>query len=84
MEAYIFCYESEDKYSIDIGYVGGKDSRKIEEYLTFYKQALNQIFVEFSAVEIEADNVDPFTFLLLNELEYAKIESLDSYIYDVN
>ena len=84
MEAYILCYESEDKDSIDIGYVGGKDSRKIEEYLTFYKQALNQLFIEFSTVEIEADNVDPFAYALLNEFEYDNSESWDSYIYDVN
>ena len=78
------CYESEDKDSIDIGYVGGKDSRKIEEYLTFYKRALNQLFIEFSTVEIEADNVDPFAYALLNEFEYDKSESWDAYIYDVN
>ena len=82
--AYILCYESEDKDSIDIGYVGGKDSRKIEEYLTFYKRALNQLFIEFSTVEIEADNVDPFAYALLNEFEYDKSESWDAYIYDVN
>lgn len=84
MAAYILCYESEDKDSIDIGYVGGKDSRKIEEYLTFYKRALNQLFIEFSTVEIEADNVDPFAYALLNEFEYDKSESWDAYIYDVN
>lgn len=84
LEAYILCYEGEDKESIDIGYIGGKDTSKIDEYLSFYKQALNQLFTEFSSVEIEADNVDPFAFALLNEFEYDKSESWDTYIYDVN
>lgn len=82
IEAYILCYESEDKDSIDIGYIGGKNSRKIEEYLAFYKEALKQLFIEFSTIEIEADNVDLFAYALLNEFEYDKSESWDTYIFD--
>jgi GNAT superfamily N-acetyltransferase len=83
VEAYIFCYESEDEHSIEMGYVGGKDIRKRAEYLDFYREALNQLFTEFNNIEIEADNVDPFAFALLNEFKYDKSESWDTYVYDV-
>lgn len=82
--AYILCYESEDENSIDIGYVGGKDSSKTEDNLVFYKQTLNQLFIEYSNIEIEADNVEPFAFVLLNEFEYDKNESCDTYVFDGN
>lgn len=82
IEAYILCYQSEDKKSIDIGYVGGKDVSKRKDYLVFYKQTLNQLFIEFSNIEIEVDNVDPFAFTLLNEFEYDKSESWDTYVFD--
>lgn len=81
VEAYILCYESEDINSIEIGYIGGKDTSKLKEYLSFYRQALNQLFIEFRQVEIEVDDVDPFAFALLNEFEYDKSESWDTYIY---
>lgn len=81
IEAYILCYESEDINSIEIGYIGGKDTSKLKEYLSFYRQALNQLFIEFRQVEIEVDDVDPFAFALLNEFEYDKSESWDTYIY---
>ena len=82
IEAYVLCYESEDKSSIEIGYIGGKDTSKLEEYLAFYRQTLNQLFTEFRHVEIEADNVDPFAYALLNEFEYDKSESWDTYVCD--
>lgn len=81
VEAYILCYESEDINSIEIGYIGGKDTSKLKEYLSFYRQALNQLFIEFRQVEIEVDDVDPFAVALLNEFEYDKSESWDTYIY---
>lgn len=81
VEAYILCYESENINSIEIGYIGGKDTSKLEEYLAFYRQTLNQLFTEFKHDEIEADDVDPFAFALLNEFEYDKSESWDTYIY---
>lgn len=81
VEAYILCYESEDINSIEIGYIGGKDTSKLKEYLSIYRQALNQLFIEFRQVEIEVDDVDPFAFALLNEFEYDKSESWDTYIY---
>lgn len=81
IEAYIFCYEGDEVESIDIGYVGGKDTGKIEEYLVFYKQALDQLFTKFKNIEIEADDVDPIAYALLNEFEYETSESWDTYIY---
>lgn len=82
IEAYILCYESEDINSIEIGYIGGKDTSKLKEYLSFYRQTLNQLFTEFKCVEIEADNVDPFAYALLNEFKYDKSESWDTYVCD--
>lgn len=84
IEAYILCYESEDINSIEIGYIGGKDANKLEEYLTFYKQALSHLFTKFKIIEIEADDVDSFAYALLNEFEYETSESWDTYIYDKN
>ena len=81
IEAYILCYESEDINSIEIGYIGGKDANKLEEYLAFYKQALNHLFTKFKIIEIEADDVDTFAYALLNEFEYETSESWDTYIY---
>ena len=81
IEAYILCYGSENEKNLEMGYVGGKEVSKTEDYLVFYKQTLNQLFIEFSNIEIEADNVDPFAFALLNEFEYDKSESWDTYIY---
>lgn len=84
IEAYILCYESEDINSIEIGYIGGKDANKLEEYLTFYKQAISHLFTKFKIIEIEADDVDSFAYALLNEFEYERSESWDTYIYDKN
>jgi len=82
IEAYILCYESENINSIEIGYIGGKDTSKLEEYLAFYRHTLNQLFSEFRYVEIEADNVDLYAYALLNEFEYDKSESWDTYVCD--
>ena len=82
VEAYIFSYKSEDSDSIEIGYIGGKDVNKLNGYLDFYKQVLNHLFEEFHTIEIEADDVDPFAYGLINEFEYDKTESWDAYIFD--
>lgn len=84
IEAYILCYESEDINSIEIGYIGGKDANKLEEYLTFYKQSLSHLFTKFKIIEIEAEAIDSFAYALLNEFEYETSESWDTYIYDKN
>jgi len=81
IKAYIFCYEGDGVESIDIGYVGGKDTNKVKEYLVFYKQTLNHLFTKFKIIEIEADDVDSFAYALLNEFEYDLSESWDTYIY---
>lgn len=77
--AYILCYKTINE--IEIGYIGGREVDHLEHYLFFYKNCLNKIFHQFEKVYIEADNVDPFAFGVLNLFEYDKNKSFDTYIY---
>lgn len=80
IEAYILCYEGDREDEIEIGYIGGKEENNLENYLPFYKACLSKLFDDFDSVWIEADNVDPYAFAVLNLFDYDKTESFDTYI----
>lgn len=80
VEAYILCYNGEEKDSLDIGYVGGGGAQKLEDYLPFYTSTTDKLIITFKTVEIEADGVAPFAFAALNAFEYDKSDSWDAYI----
>lgn len=81
IEAYFLCYEGIDADSIEIAYIGGRDVHALDAYLSLYRQAIDLLVAKFSRVEIEADDVDPFAFTLLNAFSYDKNDSWDAYIY---
>lgn len=78
--AYILCYKTDNKDEIEIGYIGGREVDHLEYYLPFYESCLNRIFHQFEKVYIEADDVDPFAFTVLNLFEYDKNKSFDTYV----
>jgi Acetyltransferases len=78
--AYILCYKTDNKDQIEIGYIGGREVDRLENYLSFYESCLNKIFHQFEKVYIEADDVDPFAFTVLNLFEYDKNKSFDTYV----
>lgn len=80
IEAYLLTYESEQEHALDIGYIGGKDIAKMNQYLSFYRNVTHQLLAQFETVSIEADNVDPFAFALLNAFNYDESDSWDAYI----
>lgn len=80
IQAYILCYETEDKKEIEIAYIGGKDSNAVASYLPFYTEVIDQLLNQYATVRIEADDVDPFAYAALNCYEYDDSESLNAYI----
>lgn len=78
--AYLFCYDTDNEEEIEIGYIGGKDIDTIENYLSFYKGAVEQLLSHYALVSIEADDVDPYAFTVLNCFKYDADKSLDAYI----
>lgn len=75
-----FCYDTDNEEEIEIGYIGGKDIDTIENYLSFYKGAVEQLLSHYALVSIEADDVDPYAFTVLNCFKYDPDKSLDAYI----
>ncbi|MDE1549495.1 GNAT family N-acetyltransferase [Jeotgalibaca caeni] len=82
IEAYILSYHGENEKEIDIGYIGGKNLLQLDEYLPFYKRAVNKLLERFANVSIEADDVDPFASAVLNLFPYDKSDSWDAYTID--
>lgn len=80
IEAYILCYEGKRADEIEIAYIGGREVNDLENYLPFYKACLSKLFEHFDKVWIEADNVDPYAYVVLNLFAYDKTESFDTYI----
>jgi len=80
VEAYVLCYKENDRTKIEIGYVGGKEVCQMETYLTFYETCLNELFNDFDQVFIEADDVVPYAFAVLNQFEYDDKKSFDTYL----
>lgn len=78
--AYLFCYDTDNEEEIEIGYIGGKEIDSIENYLSFYKGAVEQLLSHYALVSIEADDVDPYAFTVLNCFKYDADKSLDAYI----
>lgn len=52
----------------------------MNQYLSFYRNVTHQLLAQFETVSIEADNVDPFAFALLNAFNYDESDSWDAYI----
>ena len=78
--AYLFCYDTDNEEEIEIGYTGGKEIDSIENYISFYKGAVEQLLSHYALVSIEADDVDPYAFAALNCFKYESDKSLDAYI----
>lgn len=79
IEATVLCYE--DDGEIEIGYVCGKDSENPNHYRSFYQEVIEKLFMNFETVSIEADDVDPFAFTVLNYFSYDPDDSWDTYIF---
>lgn len=78
--AYIFFYNTENSHEIEVGYIGGKDTQQIENYLPFYKCTIEQMIAQYEIVNIEADDVDLYAFAVLNCFQYDAGLSLDAYV----
>lgn len=78
--AYIFCYDTKNPNEIEIGYIGGKEFQHLESYLPFYMETIKHLIASFETVSIEADDVDPYAFAVLNEYQYDSQISLNTYI----
>lgn len=78
--AYIFFYNTESSNEIEIGYVGGKETQHIEDYLAFYKWTIEQVIAQYETVSLEADDVDLYAFAVLNCFQYDAGLSLNAYV----
>ena len=78
--AYIFFYNTENSNELEVGYIGGKETQQIEDYLPFYKWTIEKIIAQYEIVSIEADDVDPYAFAALNCFKYDASLSLDAYV----
>ncbi len=76
----MLCYVGEAPDRFEIAYVGGRDIARLEQYAVFYKQVTNQLIQDFEVVEIEADDIVPYASVLLNNYEYNRSDSWDTYI----
>ena len=80
VEAYVLCYVGDEPGQIEIGYVGGRNISVLAEYTTFYKQVADLLIREFDVVEIEADDLDPYASVLLNQFAFDQSDSLNAYL----
>ena len=78
--AYIFFYNTENSNELEVGYIGGKETQQIENYLPFYKWTIEKMIAQYEIVSIEADDVDPYAFAALNCFKYDASLSLDAYV----
>lgn len=77
--AYILVYHSTDE--LEIGYVGGQSADLINDYLPFYHTVLNRSLNHFQSFSLEADDVDPFAFALLETYPFDPDDSWDTYLF---
>lgn len=78
--AYLLCYEGDQDGEIEIGYIGGKDKKDLKNYIPYYKACLSDLFKRFEKVIVEADDIDPYAFAVLNLFDYDIEKSFDTYI----
>lgn len=78
--AYLLCYAGENKNEIELGYIGGRDVQEMSTYLSFYETNIIKLSKDFDRIFIEADDVDPFAFTVLNQFEYDETISFDTFI----
>lgn len=80
IEAYLLCYKTDIPNEIEIVYVGGREVNQLSNYLSFYQSILVTLKDSYDKIFIEADDVDPFAFAVLNQFKYDEDISFDTYI----
>lgn len=76
--AYICCYEGEDQYTREVGYVGGRIEDR-EKYRQFLLNFADQSFETIGGLLIEADNCDEDAMELLSLFDVLPDYSYDTY-----